>query len=171
MDNGSKEKDLIKLSVAAKILGVTVDTLRRWDKDGSFNVTRTPGGHRLVSMDEVERIIDGRDEYKPSGKFVYFRTDMDTVGDFSELHAFERGMIQYMILEQARSENNLLSPFSLSEDNPRRKTLMGNYKTFTWTELVNGLIEKGYIRKAPDGVNFEVTPKDWFSFTKPEDSE
>ena len=34
------------ISRAAKKLGVSVDTLRRWEKEGRFVVKRTSGGQR-----------------------------------------------------------------------------------------------------------------------------
>jgi molybdopterin-binding protein len=33
---------------AAELLGVSVDTVRRWSDDGRLETVRSPGGHRLV---------------------------------------------------------------------------------------------------------------------------
>ncbi len=41
---------------AARALGISVDTLRRWDRDGKIRVTRDAGNRRLVSAKEVERL-------------------------------------------------------------------------------------------------------------------
>lgn len=38
-----------RLGVAAELLGVSVDTVRRWADAGRLPTTRTAGGHRLVS--------------------------------------------------------------------------------------------------------------------------
>ena len=48
-------KDL-GLGEAAGQLGVSVDTLRRWDRDGKLEVTRDGNGHRRVPVSEVERL-------------------------------------------------------------------------------------------------------------------
>ena len=41
---------------AARALGISVDTLRRWDRDGKITVTRDAANRRVVSADEVERL-------------------------------------------------------------------------------------------------------------------
>lgn len=37
-----------RLGEAAELLGVSVDTVRRWADGGRLATTRTPGGHRVV---------------------------------------------------------------------------------------------------------------------------
>ncbi len=41
---------------AARALGISVDTLRRWDRDGKIRVTRDSANRRVVSAREVERL-------------------------------------------------------------------------------------------------------------------
>ncbi|MFM9140457.1 MAG: MerR family DNA-binding transcriptional regulator [Solirubrobacterales bacterium] len=38
----------IRIGAAASILGVSVDTLRRWEKEGKITFGRTSGGQRTV---------------------------------------------------------------------------------------------------------------------------
>lgn len=45
---------------AARALGISVDTLRRWDRDGKINVERDPANRRVVPASEVERLRGGR---------------------------------------------------------------------------------------------------------------
>ena len=42
------------------MLGVTVDTIRRWADDGRLTTVRSAGGQRLVPMGEVSRLIGER---------------------------------------------------------------------------------------------------------------
>ncbi|RDD53415.1 MAG: IS607 family transposase [Candidatus Korarchaeota archaeon NZ13-K] len=42
---------------AAKILGVSVRTIQRWDKAGKIGCVRTPGGKRRVPDSEIRRIL------------------------------------------------------------------------------------------------------------------
>ena len=42
------------------MLGVTVDTVRRWIDDGRLTATRSAGGQRLVAVDEVARLLASR---------------------------------------------------------------------------------------------------------------
>jgi molybdopterin-binding protein len=41
---------------AARALGISLDTLRRWDRQGLIKTTRDRGNRRLVSAREVERL-------------------------------------------------------------------------------------------------------------------
>ena len=41
---------------AARALGVSVDTLRRWDRDGKIRVERDAANRRVVPASEVERL-------------------------------------------------------------------------------------------------------------------
>lgn len=50
-----------RIGEAAEILGVRVETLRRWEGDGKLRTTRTSGGQRLVSASEVARLLAQRD--------------------------------------------------------------------------------------------------------------
>lgn len=52
------EKEQIPISEAARILGVSIMTLRRWAKSGKFVPTLvTPGGHRLYSRAELRAMV------------------------------------------------------------------------------------------------------------------
>jgi molybdopterin-binding protein len=41
---------------AARALGISVETLRRWDRDGKIRVERDSANRRVVSASEVERL-------------------------------------------------------------------------------------------------------------------
>ena len=47
-------------SEAAYILGVSTDTLRRWEKEGKITSTRTEGGHRRYDLTDI--LKDKEDE-------------------------------------------------------------------------------------------------------------
>ena len=46
----------IRVGDAAEVLGVSVDTLRRWETSGRLKVSRSKGGQRLVAMSELRRL-------------------------------------------------------------------------------------------------------------------
>lgn len=49
-----------RIGEAAEMLGVRVETLRRWERQGSLRTTRTTGGQRLVPAPEVARLLSER---------------------------------------------------------------------------------------------------------------
>lgn len=51
----SKQIKLIPISEAAKILGVSIDTVRRWDKSGILHSERPDGKNRYFSQAELEK--------------------------------------------------------------------------------------------------------------------
>ena len=48
--------DELSLGEAAAALGVSVDTLRRWDRKGQIRTFRDPRNRRVVPASEVERL-------------------------------------------------------------------------------------------------------------------
>lgn len=45
-----------RMGEAASLLGVSVDTVRRWADDGRLATRRTEGGHRLVDAADLARL-------------------------------------------------------------------------------------------------------------------
>ncbi|MDP9251290.1 MAG: helix-turn-helix transcriptional regulator [Chloroflexota bacterium] len=50
----------VRIGEAAEMLGVSVETVRRWERDGRLLTERTSGRQRLVPLDEVTRLRDER---------------------------------------------------------------------------------------------------------------
>jgi molybdopterin-binding protein len=49
-------KRLVKAGDAARALGISLDTLRRWDREGRLKVVRDASNRRMVPVSEVERL-------------------------------------------------------------------------------------------------------------------
>jgi molybdopterin-binding protein len=49
-----------RIGEAANLLGVRVETLRRWEREGRIESSRTTGGQRRVSASEVARLLAER---------------------------------------------------------------------------------------------------------------
>jgi len=50
----------LRIGEAADMLGVSVETVRRWEREGRLRVDRTDGGQRRVPLEEVRRLLDER---------------------------------------------------------------------------------------------------------------
>lgn len=53
-------KQLYTASEAASALGISLDTLRRWDKSGRIKVQRDAGNRRVVAAEEIDRVRGDR---------------------------------------------------------------------------------------------------------------
>lgn len=52
-------RDVYSASEAARMLGISLDTLRRWDSQGRIKTKRDSSNRRIVSAKEVERLGGG----------------------------------------------------------------------------------------------------------------
>src|SRR6476660_5175832 len=50
---------LLKASDAARALGISLDTLRRWERSGHMRCVRDESNRRMVPLSEVERLRCG----------------------------------------------------------------------------------------------------------------
>src|SRR6476469_3721084 len=50
----------LRVGQAAEMLGVSVETLRRWETEGRLRMERSEGGQRLVDIEEISRLLDER---------------------------------------------------------------------------------------------------------------
>jgi molybdopterin-binding protein len=58
-------KETYRIGAAASMLGVRVETLRRWEREGKLSTSRTAGGQRTVAVAEVARLLaEGRERPK-----------------------------------------------------------------------------------------------------------
>ena len=69
-------------SEAAAALGISLDTLRRWDKAGRIKVTRDASNRRVVTAREIDRLRgDGRGEHITArNRFAGIVTDVQVEG-------------------------------------------------------------------------------------------
>jgi molybdopterin-binding protein len=61
--------DDMSLGDAAKAIGVSVDTLRRWDREGKLRTHRDERNHRVVSPAEIERLTSRPNRHQTGTQF------------------------------------------------------------------------------------------------------
>jgi molybdopterin-binding protein len=60
IDDEATPSTRIRVGQAAEMLGVTVETVRRWEAEGRLRLERSSGGQRLVPLGEVTRLLAER---------------------------------------------------------------------------------------------------------------
>jgi molybdopterin-binding protein len=58
MDNPSEP--MLRIGQAAELLGISVETLRRWEADGRLRTDRSGGRQRLIPLSEISRLLAER---------------------------------------------------------------------------------------------------------------
>jgi molybdopterin-binding protein len=58
--SNSTRDGTVRVGQAAEMLGVTVETVRRWETEGRLRLERSSGGQRLVPIAEVTRLLAER---------------------------------------------------------------------------------------------------------------
>src|SRR5215210_5672794 len=61
-------RQLLPAAEAARRLGISLDTLRRWDRGGRIRTERDTANRRLVPVAEVERLRGGRERHDLSAR-------------------------------------------------------------------------------------------------------
>jgi molybdopterin-binding protein len=64
-------KKTLSAAQAARALGISLDTLRRWDRDGKLRVERDAANRRVVPVAEIERLRghEGGDRLSARNRF------------------------------------------------------------------------------------------------------
>ena len=109
---GVKPKNgALRIGEAAELLGVSADTLRRWEASGRIHLRRSAGGQRLISLAEVRRL---QRERRPArdrpivaqsarNRFPGFvtRVERDRVAAVVEVQAGPHRLVSLMTAEAA----------------------------------------------------------------------
>jgi len=71
---------LVSISKAAKILGVSVMTLRRWDEDGRLVSIKTEGGHRRYDISKIRPELVRKFEFNEDRKTIAYARASNQMG-------------------------------------------------------------------------------------------
>ncbi|HET9671878.1 MAG TPA: TOBE domain-containing protein [Actinomycetota bacterium] len=98
-----------RIGQAADVLGVRVETLRRWERAGKLRTERTAGGQRIVPAAEVSRLLAERRAGRSSGAVsrrnafpgVITKVTRDTVSALVEIQAGPHRVVSLITREAA----------------------------------------------------------------------
>ena len=101
----------VRIGKAAELLGVSVDTLRRWTASGRLRMRRSAGGQRLVGVADIRRLQDERRRTRKRpivaqsarNRFegVVTRVEKDRVAAVVEVQAGPHRLVSLMTAEAA----------------------------------------------------------------------
>ena len=127
----------VPISRASKELGVSMETLRRWEREGKFTSERTPGGHRRYDLDKLQKIAN-KEQEEEKITLIYARVstpgkkeDLKTQIERLEMFCASKGW-RYKIIQDVGSGLNykkkgLLELIQLIETNQIERIVV-NYK-------------------------------------------
>lgn len=99
------QNDLLTVIEAAEILGISTDTIRRWEKKGLIKADRSKNNHRLFDLDELFRV---RSKYQISDEDSRYQIFKDPPVEFSAIELFSGAGGLALGLENAGINTKLL---------------------------------------------------------------
>jgi molybdopterin-binding protein len=111
-----KADPAVRIGEAAESLGVSVETLRRWEANGTLAVTRSAGGQRLIAASELGRQLAARRKERRERPIVaqsarnrfagvVTRVERDRVAAVVEVAAGPHRLVSLMTAEAAEELN------------------------------------------------------------------
>ena len=103
-------KDMLSAAEAARALGISLDTLRRWDRDGKIRTTRDRANRRIVPYREVERLLAGGGEtLSARNRFdgVVRHVEVEGLVATVEIDVTEPARVLALVTREAADELNL----------------------------------------------------------------
>jgi molybdopterin-binding protein len=93
-------KELYTASEAASALGVSLDTLRRWDKAGRIKVGRDASNRRVIAAEEIDRLRgDGAGSHiSARNRFKGVVTDVKTDGLMAQVEIVVRDPVRLVAI-------------------------------------------------------------------------
>jgi molybdopterin-binding protein len=109
-------KHTLTAAEAARALGISLDTLRRWDRDGKIEVQRDSANRRVVTAAEIERLrgAQGSDELSARNRFrgVVRSVEVDGLLARVEIDVTEPARVVAIITRESAEELRLRSGMS-----------------------------------------------------------
>ena len=101
---------------AARMLGISLDTLRRWDRAGKIRVERDDANRRVVPVSEVERLrgTDGLQELSARNRFrgIVRSVEIDGLLARVEIDVTEPSRVVAIITRESAEELGLKAGMS-----------------------------------------------------------
>ncbi|HEY4484571.1 MAG TPA: helix-turn-helix domain-containing protein [Candidatus Paceibacterota bacterium] len=100
--------DLISIGEAASILGVSIDTLRRWDQKQKLTSVKSPGGHRNYYRSQIELFLN--DLFGLAKEWVLKQTDLSPKFYCPNSAAFQTRLTEMQDVLSQTQESSAIFP-------------------------------------------------------------
>lgn len=138
----------VNVSDASKTLGVSPDTIRRWEKKGLIKAVRSSLNHRLFSLDELHRIHNKVQGTSQDNNFKILKVDKKTKYKVIELFAgcggtalgFEHAGFEHVLL----NENDKNAVATLRENRPDWNVILDDIANVDFKGLEADVVEGGF---------------------------
>jgi molybdopterin-binding protein len=101
-------KQYYSASEAARVLGISLDTLRRWDRGGRIHVERDAANRRVIPASEVERLrgSEGSEVFSARNRFrgVVRSVELDGILARIEIDVTEPARVVAVITRESAEE-------------------------------------------------------------------
>ena len=101
----------VSAAQASRMLGISLDTLRRWDRDGKIEVGRDEANRRVVALAEIDRLrgADGPQELSARNRFhgVIRSVEIDGLLARVEIDVTEPSRVVAIITRESAEELGL----------------------------------------------------------------
>jgi molybdopterin-binding protein len=101
-------KQYFSASEAARVLGISLDTLRRWDRSGRIQVERDAANRRVIRASEVERLrgAEGSEVFSARNRFrgVVRSVELDGILARIEIDVTEPSRVVAIITRESAEE-------------------------------------------------------------------
>ena len=93
-------KQVYTASEAASALGISLDTLRRWDKAGRIEVSRDASNRRIIAADEIDRLRGdgGGKQISARNRFHGVVTEVKTDGLMAQVEIVVRDPVRLVAI-------------------------------------------------------------------------
>ena len=97
-------KTRLKIGNASEYLGVSIDTLRRWEKKGKVSSYRSPGGHRYFLKADLDKVFGKKYQRHIPSKEEEVKTPKETIeSNYKEsYHTKPQPSHTYAVVEQIK---------------------------------------------------------------------
>ena len=111
-------KQVYTASEAASALGISLDTLRRWDRAGRIEVSRDASNRRIIAADEIDRLRGdgGGKQISARNRFHGVVTEVKTDGLMAQVEIVVRDPVRLVaiITRDAAEELGLRSGMTMT---------------------------------------------------------